>query len=122
MTSQTTMTIDPIRMGCLRRCRLPTSRQIRLQSRPSARNWTPAVRAEPITRADHSWAGPVRHGDRLRNRIQRTKGRGRERLGRQTHDRSLASSGKADRYQGGAKEVGAKAKGVMREIRKTLKR
>jgi len=60
--------------------------------------------------------------DKLRNKIQRTKGRGKERVGRQTGDRSLEGKGKADRYKGGAKQVGEQAKGAVREVRKTFKR
>ncbi|MFG2006715.1 CsbD family protein [Spirillospora sp. NPDC048911] len=60
--------------------------------------------------------------DKFRNKTQRTRGRGNERMGRQTRNRSLEGKGKAGRYKGGAKQVGQQAKDAAREVRKTFRR
>jgi len=60
--------------------------------------------------------------DELRNKTQRAKGRGKERFGRQTRNRSLEGKGRTDRYKSGAKQVGEQAKDAAREVRKTFKR
>lgn len=60
--------------------------------------------------------------DKLRNKTQRAKGRGKEGIGRGTRNRSLQGRGKADRYEGGAKQVGEQAKDAAKEVRKTFRR
>jgi uncharacterized protein YjbJ (UPF0337 family) len=60
--------------------------------------------------------------DKLRNKAQRGKGRGKEEIGRQTGDPYLEGEGKADRIKGGAKQVGEQMKDAAKEVRKTFHR
>jgi uncharacterized protein YjbJ (UPF0337 family) len=60
--------------------------------------------------------------DKLKNRMQRTKGRTKENVGRESRDPYLEAEGRKDRVAGGAKQVGEKAKDAAREVRRTTER
>ncbi|MFG1999760.1 CsbD family protein [Spirillospora sp. NPDC048911] len=60
--------------------------------------------------------------DKLKNKAQKAKGRGKEQAGRETGDPYLESEGRKDRMAGGAKQVGEQAKDVAKEARDTFKR
>jgi uncharacterized protein YjbJ (UPF0337 family) len=60
--------------------------------------------------------------DKLKNRLQQAKGRGKEAAGRETGDTSLEAEGRGDRTAGGAKQVGEQAKDAAREAKKTFER
>ncbi|MGI8330820.1 CsbD family protein [Actinomadura scrupuli] len=58
--------------------------------------------------------------DKLKNKAQQTKGRGKEEAGRRADDPYLEGEGKADRIEGGAKQVGERAKDAVKDVRKTF--
>jgi uncharacterized protein YjbJ (UPF0337 family) len=58
--------------------------------------------------------------DKLKNKTQKAKGRGKEEAGRQTGDPSLEAEGGKDRAAGGAKQVGEQAKDAAKEARRTF--
>jgi uncharacterized protein YjbJ (UPF0337 family) len=58
--------------------------------------------------------------DKLKNKAQQTKGRGKEEAGRQAGDPYLEGEGKADRIEGGAKQVGERAKDAAKDVRWTF--
>jgi uncharacterized protein YjbJ (UPF0337 family) len=60
--------------------------------------------------------------DKLRNKVDKAKGRGKEAAGRTADDPYLESEGRKDRMKGGAKQVGEKAKDAAKEARRTFKR
>jgi uncharacterized protein YjbJ (UPF0337 family) len=60
--------------------------------------------------------------DKLRNKAQRLRGRGEQRLGRATGDRHLARKGRGNRLRSGAKQVGEQGKDTAKETRKTFRR
>ena len=52
--------------------------------------------------------------NKLRNKLQRVSGRAKESLGRVTGDRNLESRGVGDQFKADIKDVGEKAKDVIR--------
>lgn len=60
--------------------------------------------------------------DKMKNKVQQTKGRGKEEAGRQTGDPYLEGEGKTDRIKGGVKQVGERAKDAAKDVRKTFDR
>ncbi|MEV5576777.1 CsbD family protein [Spirillospora sp. NPDC052269] len=60
--------------------------------------------------------------DKLKNKAQQSKGRGKEAAGRAADDPYLEAEGRKDRAAGGAKQVGEKAKDAAREIRRSTER
>jgi uncharacterized protein YjbJ (UPF0337 family) len=62
----------------------------------------------------------MRFLDKLKNKAQQAKGRSKEKVGRQTGDPYLEGEGKADRVEGGAKQVGERAKDAAKDVRKTF--
>jgi len=58
--------------------------------------------------------------DKLKNKMQKGKGRAKESAGRRTDDPYLVGEGKADRVAGGVKQVGEQAKDAGREARRTF--
>jgi uncharacterized protein YjbJ (UPF0337 family) len=60
--------------------------------------------------------------DKLRNRLQMVKGRGKARAGRAAGDPYLESRGQAERASGAAKQVGEQAKDAGKNIRDAFKR
>lgn len=60
--------------------------------------------------------------DKLKNKAQRAKGRGKEEAGRRSGDPYLEAEGSRDRMAGGAKQVGEQAKDAAREARETFRR
>jgi uncharacterized protein YjbJ (UPF0337 family) len=58
--------------------------------------------------------------DKLKNKTQRAKGHGKERVGRETGDPYLETKGQAERVKGGAKQVGEQVKDAGKEVRKTF--
>ncbi|MCO6003817.1 CsbD family protein [Actinoallomurus purpureus] len=60
--------------------------------------------------------------DKLKNSMQKAKGRGKEAAGRTADDPYLESEGRRDRTAGGAKQVGEQAKDTAKEVRRTFER
>jgi uncharacterized protein YjbJ (UPF0337 family) len=60
--------------------------------------------------------------DKLKNKAQRAKGRGKEEAGREARDPYLEDEGRRERMAGGAKQVGEQAKDVTKEARRTVER
>ncbi|WP_030173177.1 CsbD family protein [Spirillospora albida] len=60
--------------------------------------------------------------DKIKNKTQRAKGRGKEEAGRRSGDPNLEAEGTRDRMAGGAKQVGEQAKDAAREARETFRR
>lgn len=60
--------------------------------------------------------------DKLKNRMQMAKGRGKQETGRQTGDPHLEGEGRADRMKGGGKQVGEQAKDAFREVKRAMGR
>lgn len=58
--------------------------------------------------------------DKLKNRFQQAKGRGKETAGRESGDPYLEAEGSKDRLAGGAKQVGEQAKDAAKEARRTF--
>ncbi|TDC75478.1 CsbD family protein [Actinomadura sp. 7K507] len=58
--------------------------------------------------------------DKLKNKAQQARGRGKEEAGRQTRDPSLEAEGRQDRAAGGAKQAGEKVKDATKETRRTF--
>ncbi|TDC55091.1 CsbD family protein [Actinomadura sp. KC345] len=58
--------------------------------------------------------------DKLKNKAQQAKGRGKEEAGRQSGDPSLEAEGRQDRTAGGAKQAGEKVKDAAKETRRTF--
>ncbi|MEV4006516.1 CsbD family protein [Actinomadura sp. NPDC049753] len=58
--------------------------------------------------------------DKLKNKAQQAKGRGKEEAGRQSGDPYLEAEGKSDRATGGAKQVGEQAKDAAREAKRAV--
>ncbi|MEV3920005.1 CsbD family protein [Actinomadura coerulea] len=58
--------------------------------------------------------------DKLKNKTQQAKGRGKEEAGRQSGDPNLEAEGKGDRATGGAKQVGEKAKDAAKEAKRAV--
>ncbi|MEU8121809.1 CsbD family protein [Spirillospora sp. NPDC049024] len=56
--------------------------------------------------------------DKLKNKAQQAKGRGKEEAGRQSGDPDLAAEGRTDRAAGGAKQAGEKVKDAAKEAKR----
>ena len=56
--------------------------------------------------------------DKLKNKAQQAKGRGKEEAGRQSGDPDLEAEGRTDRAAGGAKQVGEKVKDAAKEAKR----
>ena len=59
--------------------------------------------------------------DKLKNRLQMSKGRGKQDVGRATGDPYLEAKGKSERVSGAAKQVGEQAKDAGKNVRDTFK-
>jgi uncharacterized protein YjbJ (UPF0337 family) len=60
--------------------------------------------------------------DKIKNKLQMSKGRGKEGLGRATDDPYLKSEGRGDRAAGGAKQAGERIKDAGKNIRDGFKK
>lgn len=60
--------------------------------------------------------------DKLKNKLQMGKGRAKQETGRATGDPYLEGEGKADRVEGGAKQVGEQVKDAGKNARDAFKR
>ncbi|GAA4305683.1 CsbD family protein [Actinomadura sp. NPDC048955] len=58
--------------------------------------------------------------DKLKNKAQQAKGRGKEEAGRQSGDPYLEAEGKSDRASGGAKQAGEKVKDAAKEAKRSV--
>lgn len=58
--------------------------------------------------------------DKVKNKMQMAKGRGKEEAGRQSGDPYLEGEGRADRIKGGGKQVGERAKDAAKDVRRTF--
>lgn len=58
--------------------------------------------------------------DKLRNKAQQVKGRGKEKAGRAADDPRLEGEGRADRTAGGVKQVGEHAKDAARDVKRSV--
>ncbi len=58
--------------------------------------------------------------DKLKNKFEKAKGRGKQSAGRKTGDRRLEAEGDKERLAGGAKQVGEQAKDAAKETRRTF--
>ncbi|WP_119728995.1 CsbD family protein [Thermomonospora amylolytica] len=58
--------------------------------------------------------------DKLKNKAQQAKGRGKEEAGRATDDPRLEGEGKADRTSGSVKQVGEHAKDAARDVKRSF--
>ncbi len=59
--------------------------------------------------------------DKLKNKLQMGKGRAKERTGRATDDPYLEAEGRADRVEGGTKQVGEQVKDAGKNVRDAFK-
>jgi uncharacterized protein YjbJ (UPF0337 family) len=59
--------------------------------------------------------------DKLKNRFQMGKGRGKENVGRATGDPYLEAKGQGERVSGAAKQVGEQAKDAGKNVRDAFK-
>ena len=59
--------------------------------------------------------------DKLKNRLQMSKGRGKQNMGRATGDPYLEAEGKRERVSGAAKQVGEQVKDAGKNVRDTFK-
>jgi uncharacterized protein YjbJ (UPF0337 family) len=60
--------------------------------------------------------------DKLKNKLQMGKGRAKQHAGRATGDPYLESEGKADRVEGGTKQVGEQVKDAGKNVRDAMKK
>jgi uncharacterized protein YjbJ (UPF0337 family) len=58
--------------------------------------------------------------DKLKNKAQKARGRGKEEAGRQSGDPDLEAEGRRERTAGGAKQVGEQVKDAAKETRRTF--
>ncbi|NDU76113.1 CsbD family protein [Actinomadura sp. DSM 109109] len=58
--------------------------------------------------------------DKMKNKAQQAKGRGKEEAGRRSGDPDLEAEGKGERTVGGAKQAGEKAKDAVREAKRSV--
>ncbi|SEF85090.1 Uncharacterized conserved protein YjbJ, UPF0337 family [Thermomonospora echinospora] len=56
--------------------------------------------------------------DKLKNKAQQVKGRGKEETGRRTGDPYLESEGRGDRAAGGMKQAGERVKDAAKDVRR----
>jgi uncharacterized protein YjbJ (UPF0337 family) len=59
--------------------------------------------------------------DKLKNKLQMGKGRAKQRTGRATDDPYLEGEGRADRVEGGVKQVGEQVKDAGKNARDAFK-
>lgn len=60
--------------------------------------------------------------DKIKNKLQMSKGRGKESVGRATDDPYLETEGRRERAHGGAKQAGEHVKDAAKSIRDTFKK
>ena len=60
--------------------------------------------------------------DKLKNRFQMSKGRGKQNMGRAAGDPYLEAEGKSERVSGAAKQVGEQAKDAGKNVRGAFKK
>jgi uncharacterized protein YjbJ (UPF0337 family) len=60
--------------------------------------------------------------DKIKNKLQMGKGRGKESAGRAADDPYLESEGRRDRVEGGAKQAGENVKDAAKNIRDGFKK
>lgn len=60
--------------------------------------------------------------DKVKNKLQMARGRGKEGMGRAADDTDLEARGRGDRMQGGAKQMGEHLKGMGKDIKKSFKK
>ena len=60
--------------------------------------------------------------DKLKNRFQMSKGRGKQNMGRAAGDPYLEAEGKSERVSGAAKQVGEQAKDAGKNVRSAFKK
>jgi len=60
--------------------------------------------------------------DKLNNRFQMSKGRGKQNMGRAAGDPYLEAEGKSERVSGAAKQVGEQAKDAGKNVRSAFKK
>ncbi|GAA1535172.1 hypothetical protein GCM10009678_16980 [Actinomadura kijaniata] len=60
--------------------------------------------------------------DKMKNKLQMAKGRGKEQAGRDSRDPYMEAEGRKDRMSGGAKQVGEQLKDAAKEARRTMKK
>ncbi|MEU5881550.1 CsbD family protein [Spirillospora sp. NPDC047279] len=60
--------------------------------------------------------------DKIKNKMQKSKGRAKEQAGRDSGDPNLEAEGRKDRMAGGTKQVGEQAKDAAKEARDTFRR
>lgn len=60
--------------------------------------------------------------DKLRNKAQQAKGRGKERAGREAGDPYLEGEGRKDQAAGTAKQAGERAKDTVKDVKRNFDR
>jgi uncharacterized protein YjbJ (UPF0337 family) len=60
--------------------------------------------------------------DKIKNKLQMSKGRGKEEAGRATGDPYLKAEGRGDRVEGGAKQAGEHLKDAGKNVRDSFKK
>ena len=60
--------------------------------------------------------------DKLKNRFQMSKGRGKENVGRATGDPYLEAEGQSERVSGATKQVGEQVKDAGKNVRDAFKK
>jgi uncharacterized protein YjbJ (UPF0337 family) len=60
--------------------------------------------------------------DKVKNKLQMAKGRGKEHAGRAADEPGLESRGRGERLAGGAKQAGEHLKDMGKDIRKSFKK
>jgi uncharacterized protein YjbJ (UPF0337 family) len=60
--------------------------------------------------------------DKVKNKLQMAKGRGKEQAGRATDDPDLEARGQGDRMAGGAKQTGEHVKDMGKDIKNSFKK
>ncbi len=60
--------------------------------------------------------------DKLKNRFQMSKGRGKQEMGRATGDPYLQADGQAERISGSARQVGEQVKDSGKNVKDAFKR
>ena len=58
--------------------------------------------------------------DKIKNRLEKVKGRGKQSAGRKAGDPHLEAEGTKERLAGGTKQVGEQAKDAAKETRRTF--
>jgi uncharacterized protein YjbJ (UPF0337 family) len=60
--------------------------------------------------------------DKLKNRLEMSKGHGKQNVGRATRDPYLEAEGKSDRVSGATKQVGEQVKDAGKNVRDAFKK